>query len=145
MRGWNFVYSWRSFWSLFMFIHSYCIIIIILNFLVTLLLFGLLLKKFILLVAILVLQTRIYMDRRLCLAQLVTHIIKAAHWELCTTWCKMIVVDHYFDALSHVVIWGQRWYFSMFGINKNQLLVAHFFGLALYFIYLLAPLHLINE
>ena len=144
MRGRILINSWWAFRCLFLFIHSNCIILIGINLIVSLLLLlicGLFFKKFILLVAILILQARINLDRGLCLTHLVTHIIEATHWVLCTSRCQMIISSHYFDTLAYVVIWSQRWHFSMLGIDQYKL-VAHLLCPTLhYFMSLLAFLH----
>jgi hypothetical protein len=127
-----------------MLIHSNCIVLIGNDLLASLLFFRLLFKKFILLVAILILQARVNLDRRLCFAHLVTHIIEATHRILSTSLCQMIISGHYFGTLSNVVIRSQRRHFSMLSINKYKL-VAHFLCPALHLISLLAFLHLINE
>lgn len=134
------IYSWWSFWCFFLLIHSNCVIIIGNDLLACLLFFRLLFKKFILLVAILILQARINLDRRLCLAHLVTHIIEATHRVMSTSRCQMIISGHYFGTLPNVVIGSQRRHFSMLSIN-NYKLVAHFFCPTLHLILLLAFLH----
>lgn len=133
--------------------HSKCIIYIInLHLLVRqLLLFVVLLKKFILFVTISILQTRIDLNRRLSLTHLVTHIIEAAHRLLSATSSQVIVIRQYVNALSHVVIWSQGRHVGILGIDQYQLLllivdVAHILCLTLHFILLLlGTLHLIYE